>query len=111
MTRFRYNNGRFEHTWTFTSAGVAVDISGSTFAAVIRNRRTKAIPAFTFTLTQPGGTGQLKAEITAANMQSLSGEYEFDILEKDIAGNIYHLHYGTIEVKDGVTVVAGATWQ
>lgn len=107
----KYNNGRFEHIWTFTdAAGVALTISGSTFACKIRKRDGTAVTQ-NFTLTKTGTAGELKASLAHADMALLLGLYEVEVLEKDGAGNVYHFHREPFEVREGILAVSGATWQ
>jgi hypothetical protein len=95
----------FEIDWTIltSSTGVAVDISGYTFAFKVKRRDSDADPSLiTPSVTiQVAGSGTVSTIFAAADTLLLQGDYRYAFWRTN-AGSVSCLASGILSVKDTV---------
>lgn len=90
-----------------TAAGVAVDITNSTFKAEIREAHRKPlVAAFTCTIVAPASNGTVLCVLTDTETSNLdvSRRYKWDLFWRDSGGANRRLLYGDVVVQPNITV-------
>lgn len=90
-----------------TAAGVAVDITGSTFKAEIREAHRKPlVAAFTCSIVAPASNGTILCNLADDQTSNLdvSKRYKWDLFWRNSGGTNRRLLYGDVVVQPNITV-------